>query len=611
MDLGGVDVPGARNEPHEGDPLYGLYQHKQSFGGRWLALTGAHERVYDARGYQARPPGEPGRPAPAAMTEPSIDDLLAAAEPGEPARLGGLIERLTAERRLHGARRDGRAIGAAGLAAIPVRGVTNDSRDVRDGSLFVAVPGLHADGHDFVAAAAAAGAAAALVERAIPEVAIAQLVVQETRPALASAAAWWYGDPSHDLAVVGITGTDGKTTTSFLAVAALEAAGIRTGMTGTAATRIGGIQTANEAHATTPEAPALQRALRAMAKAGDTAAVIETTSHGLALARVDAIAYDVAILTNLTHEHLELHGTWEAYRDAKLKLFEKLARRGEPAGATRTKPHDWPAAAIVNADDPSAGAFIGVAQEAGARILTYGTDPAADIRATRVEEDQRRLRIAYDAPSGAAVVDLQLVGRFNVHNALAVVALGEAIGLDPAAVRAGLASVPVVPGRMERVELGQPFGVIVDFAHSPASLQAVLDLLAPLAASRGGGLIAVFGSAGERDTAKRPVMGRIAGERARIVVVTDEDPRGEDRDAILDEIARGAEAAGKRRDHDLLVIADRRDAIEAAIERAPGPGDIVLLAGKGHEQAIIGPDGPVPWNERAEAEAALHRAGYG
>jgi UDP-N-acetylmuramoyl-L-alanyl-D-glutamate--2,6-diaminopimelate ligase len=544
------------------------------------------------------------------MTRPTIADLLAAADPTEPAGLGGLIERLTAEHRLRGARRDGRAIGPAGLTDIAVTGVTHDSRAVRPGSLFVAVPGLHVDGHDFVAAAAEAGAAAALVERPLPEVALPQLLVSETRPSLATAAAWWFGDPSHELAVVGITGTDGKTTTSFLAVGALGAAGIRTGMTGTAETRIGGIQSPNEAHATTPEAPELQRALRAMARAGDTAAVIETTSHGLALARVDAIAYDVAILTNLTHEHLELHGTWEAYRDAKLKLFERLASATDRSAAPTRKPHPWPATGIVNADDPSAGAFIGVTQEAGARVLTYGTDPAADIRATRVEEDQRRLRIAYDAPSGSGTVDLQLVGRFNVHNALAVVALGEAIGLDPAAVRDGLASVPVVPGRMERVELGQPFGVIVDFAHSPASLQIVLDLLAPLAASRGGGLIAVFGSAGERDTAKRPLMGRIAGERARIVVVTDEDPRGEDRMAILDAIARGAEAAGKRRDHDLLVVADRREAIEAAVERAR-PGDIVLLAGKGHEDSILGPDGPQPWNERAEAEMALRRAGYG
>jgi UDP-N-acetylmuramoyl-L-alanyl-D-glutamate--2,6-diaminopimelate ligase len=547
------------------------------------------------------------------MTEPTIADLLAAAEPVEPGPLGALVERLAAGGRPVAARRDGKAIGAAGLAGIAVRGVTHDSREVGPGSLFVAVPGLHVDGHDFVERAAAAGAAAALVDHALPDVSLPQLVVPDTRAALATAAAWWYGDPSRELAVVGITGTDGKTTTSFLAVAALEAAGIRTGMTGTAATRIGGIQAPNEAHATTPEAPALQAALRAMAGAGDGAAVIETTSHGLALNRVDSIAYDVAILTNLTHEHLELHGTWEAYRDAKLRLFEKLARTTDasrPSAKPLAKPLAWPATGIVNADDRSAGAFIGVAQEAGARVLTYGTDPAADVRATRIEEDQHHLRIAYDAPSGAAVVELQLVGRFNAHNALAVVALGEAIGLDPPAVRDGLASVPLVPGRMERIDAGQPFGVIVDFAHSPASLQTVLDLLAPLAASRGGGLIAVFGSAGERDTAKRPVMGRIAGERARIVVVTDEDPRGEDREAILDQIARGVEATGKRRDHDLLVIADRRAAIDAAIERAR-PGDIVLLAGKGHEQAIIGPDGPLAWDERDEATAALHRAGYG
>jgi UDP-N-acetylmuramoyl-L-alanyl-D-glutamate--2,6-diaminopimelate ligase len=539
------------------------------------------------------------------MSDRALVDLLAAAEPAEPSPLGRLVERLTNEDRLRGARHDGRAIGAAGLASIPIRGVTHDSRDVHAGSLFVAVPGLHADGHDFVGDAAARGAAAALVDHALPEVGLPQLIVAEARSALASAAAWWYRDPSHDLAVVGITGTDGKTTTSFLAVAALEAAGIRTGMTGTVATRIGGVQVDHAEHATTPEAPELQRAIRAMALAGDAAAVIETTSHGLALGRVDAVAYDVAILTNLTHEHLELHGSWEAYRDAKLRLFERLAPHTAKPG-----PRPWPATGIVNADDPSAGAFIGVSQEAGARVLTYGTDAAADVRATRIEEDQHRLRIAYDAPSGSATVDLRLVGRFNVHNALAVVALGEAIGLDPAAVRDGLASLPVVPGRMERIELGQPFGVIVDFAHSPASLQTVLDLLAPLAASAGGGLIAVFGSAGERDTAKRPLMGRIAGERARIVVVTDEDPRGEDRDAILDAIARGAEATGKRRDHDLLVIADRRAAIEAAIDRAR-PGDIVLLAGKGHERAIIAADGPRPWNEREEAAAALHRAGYG
>ncbi len=546
------------------------------------------------------------------MTEPTIEGLLTAAEPTVPASLDGLIERLTTDGRVLGARLDDQAIGPAGLGRIAIRGVTHDSREIRPGTLFVAIPGAHVDGHDFVAAAADAGAAAAVVGHPVPGAGLPQVVVDDPRRVLATAAAWWYGDPSQALAVVGITGTDGKTTTSSLAVAALEAAGVRTGMTGTIETRIGGVQATNHQHATTPEAPALQRALRAMVASGDRAAVLETTSHGLALARVDDVAFDIAILTNLTHEHLELHGTWEAYRDAKLRLFEKLGQRGQRASAIAdtTSGPTWPSTGIVNLDDPSAGVFIGVTQEAGARVLTYGTDPSADVRATRVEEDQEHLRVAYDAPSGPGVADIRLVGRFNVYNALAVIALGEAVGLDPVAVRDGIAGLAVVRGRMERVDVGQPFGVIVDFAHSPASLQAVLDLLAPLAASRGGGVIAVFGSAGERDTAKRPLMGRIAGERARLVVVTDEDPRGEDRNAIVEAIARGAETAGKRRGHDLLLIVDRRAAIDAAVDRAR-PGDIVLLAGKGHEQSIIGPDGPVDWDERSEAQAALHRAGFG
>jgi UDP-N-acetylmuramoyl-L-alanyl-D-glutamate--2,6-diaminopimelate ligase len=539
------------------------------------------------------------------MTDRTLAQLLRAAEPSEAMPLGGLIGRLQADGSVRGARLDGRAIGPGGLARVAVRGVTHDSRNVATGSLFVAVPGQHVDGHEFVAAAAARGAAAAIVERPVPDVALPQLVVGSSPVALARSAAWWYGDPSRELAVVGVTGTDGKTTTSVLAVAALEASGIQAGLISTAVTRIGGTTEPNEAHATTPEAPSLQAALRAMALAGDRAAVVETTSHGLALHRVDEIAYDVAILTNLTHEHLELHGTWEAYRDAKLSLFERLDGR-RPA---KDRAPAWPRTGIVNLDDPSAGAFIGVIQEAGARVLTYGTDPAADVRASRIEEDARGLRVAFTAPSGAATLELRLAGRFNAHNALAIVALGEAIGLDPAAVRLGLASVERVPGRMERIEAGQPFGVIVDYAHSPASLTTVLDLLAPVAASRGGGLIAVFGSAGERDTAKRPLMGRIAGERCRLVVLTDEDPRGEESAAILDAIARGAEAAGRRRGHDLLLIADRPAAIEAAFERAR-PGDVVLLAGKGHEASIIGPDGPEAYDERTVAIEVLARLGY-
>jgi UDP-N-acetylmuramoyl-L-alanyl-D-glutamate--2,6-diaminopimelate ligase len=534
---------------------------------------------------------------------PSIAALLAAAEPREPKSLAGFIERLENEGRLRGARDGGRPIGAAGLAAVQVRGIAFDSRRVQRGDLFVAVPGAHVDGHDYVAQAAQTGAAAIVVDRVLPDVDVPQLIVDRSRAALASAATWWYGDPSRELGVIGVTGTDGKTTTSFLAVAALEAAGVSSGLIGTVETKIGAVRESNEEHATTPESPLLQAALRAMVDAGDRAAVVETTSHGLALDRVAGVAYDVAVLTNLTHEHLEFHRTWEAYRDAKLSLFERL--RVGPANPRKR----WPKSAIVNIDDASGGLFAGVAQEAGARVITYGTDRVADVVATRVEEDTRRLHVEYTAPSGGGAFELRLAGRFNVHNALAVVAIGEAIGLDPAAVCRGLESVERVPGRMERIEAGQPFGVVVDYAHSPASLQAVLELLAPVAAARGGELIAVFGSAGERDTAKRPAMGRIAGERARLVVVTDEDPRGEDRDAILDEIAAGAEAVGRRRDHDLLLIADRATAIRAAFERAR-PGDVVLLAGKGHEHSIIGPRGAVPWDEVRAARDALADLGY-
>jgi UDP-N-acetylmuramoyl-L-alanyl-D-glutamate--2,6-diaminopimelate ligase len=531
----------------------------------------------------------------------TIADLLVAAEP-YPRPLGGLTDRLAQAGLLHGARSGGRPIGAAALADIRIHALAYNSRHVRPNGVFVAIAGEHADGHDYLDAATRRGAIAALVERPVPDVDIPQLVVESTRPALAHAAAWWYGDPSHELAVVGITGTDGKSTTCALTVAVLESAGLSSGLVGTVETKIDAVREANPEHVTTPQAPELQAALRAMVTAGDRVAVVETTSHGLALERVTGIAYDVAVLTNLSHEHLDLHGTFERYRAAKLSLFEKLARRG----ATKS---DTPRAGIVNRDDPNADLFEAVVRESGARLITYGTDSGAEIRADRIEEDARRLRVHLVSPRWSGPIDLRLAGRFNAHNALAAWAVGEAFAVDPEAIRVGLQSVEGVAGRMERVEAGQPFGVIVDYAHSPAALEKVLDVLAPLAAARGGGLVVVFGSAGERDVAKRPLMGRVAGDRARVVVLADEDPRGEDSMAILDQIARGAEEAGRRRGRDLLLIPDRRTAIEAAFERAR-PGDVVLLAGKGHERSIIVGTEPRPWNEREAAEQALAAMGY-
>ena len=542
----------------------------------------------------------------------SVRALVAAAEPAAPRPLAGLLARLDEAGLLRGGRRDDLPIGSAGLGDIRVRGVAEDSREVGEGTLFVAVPGFHVDGHEYIPHAAAAGAAAVIVERTVPGAPLPQVVVDGSRAALAHAAGWWYDDPSRRLGVVGITGTDGKTTTSFLAVAALEAAGISSGLIGTVETKVGPARERHEAHVTTPGAPELQATLAAMAANGNAAAVLETTSHALALDRVLGVAYDAAILTNLTHEHLDLHGSFEAYRAAKLRLFAAL--RGGPGddAANPTKAvsgRPWPKVAILNRDDPAAPWFDAVAREAGALVLGYGTGAAAEVRATAVEEDAHRLRVRYDAPSGPAALDLRLAGRFNVHNALAVVALGEALGLDAAAVRAGLEGVTGVPGRMERIEAGQPFGVIVDYAHSPASLGGVLDLLAPVAAARGGSLLAVFGSGGERDTGKRSQMGRIAAERCRVVVATDEDPRGEDRDAIIEEIVRGAEAAGRRRDVDVLAIPDRAAAIEAAFERAR-PGDIVLLAGKGHEPTILYADHALPWDEASVARRTLAGMGF-
>ena len=529
---------------------------------------------------------------------------LSAAEPQAGRPLSELVRRLDAEG-LRRATAAGNALEGANTGLVAA-GLAHDSRVVRRGSLFVAISGEHVDGHDFVDEARARGAVAAIVERSV-DVDLPQILVGRTPDALAVAAAWWYGDPSAHLGVIGITGTDGKTTTSRLLGAALDAAGWRAGIVSTVGGRIGGVDELHPPHATTPQAPELQRALAAMLAAGDRAAVIETTSHGLALGRVNGVRYDVGVLTNVTHEHLDLHGTFEAYRDAKRSLFSRLAAGEE----NPPKPDPgWPRTGVLNADDPSFELFAETTRAAGARILTYGRAPGADLRLTEAEDDGRRLRVAWDGPEGPRRVALQLAGRFNAYNALAAAAVGEAISLDPKAVDAGLEGLAGVTGRMERVELGQPFGVVIDYAHSPSSLEVVLDELAPDAAASGGGVIAVIGSAGERDVEKRGRMGRIAAERCRLVVATDEDPRDEDPMAIIDAIADGAKAAGAVDGRSVLRIRPREDAVRAAIHAAQ-PGDVVLLAGKGHENTILGPNGnEVPWNEREVAVGALRELGF-
>jgi len=523
---------------------------------------------------------------------------LAAGDPDGTKPLGGLIDRLQSAGLLVRAR--------PAPSALEIRGLAFDSRLVEPGSLFVAVPGEHVDGHAFIGQAAERGAVAAVVERPIDS-ALPQLVVRRSQEALAVAAAWWYEDPSARLGIVGITGTDGKTSTARLTASVLDAGGWQTGIVSTIGGRIGGMDESQPSHTTTPQAPELQRALRAMHAAGDQAAVVETTSHGLAQGRVNGVRFDLAAFTNLSHEHLDFHGTFEAYLAAKRSLFERLAvDERNPAKAVP----GWPRTGIVNIDDPAAGAFVDATRHAGARVLTYGRGRSADLRLVGVDDDGRRLRLTWDGPSGRQAAALQLAGSFNAYNALAAAAVGVAVDLDEAAVIAGLEALSHVPGRMQRVDLGQPFGVVIDYAHSPNALMVVLDELDPVARARGGSLIAVFGSAGERDADKRPMMGRIAAERCRLVIATNEDPRNEDAMTILDAIAEGAEAAGAVRGDTVLLIEDRRQAIRRAFAAAR-PGDVVLLAGKGHENTILMANGrAVPWDERVAAVEALRELGH-
>ena len=473
-----------------------------------------------------------------------------------------------------------------GIPVGTVTGLAYDSRQVEPGTLFFAVPGVHVDGHDFVPQAVERGAQAVVLERELPGVAVPQLVVERTRNALADAADAWFGHPSRSLHVVGVTGTDGKTTTCFLAEAVLRAAGRRPGLIGTVELGIGNERMPNQNRNTTPEALELQALLARMVAAGNDSVVMEATSHGLAQARTRNVGFDIGILTNLTSEHLEFHGSLDNYRAAKAMLFEQAP------------------ISILNADDPSFGFFR---DRSRGRVVTYGLQADADVRGAEV--DATATGNAFTAAVGdwTGPVVLHLPGSFNVHNALAALALAHVEGIDLDLAARALGEVAGVPGRMETVDLGQPFGVVVDYAHTADSLDKVLRVLRPLTRGR---LIAVFGSAGERDPTKRPAMGRVAAELADVTVVTDEDPRLEDPRAINEAIAAGARSAGGRDEETLFVIDDRPSAIGHAIGLAR-EGDVVLLAGKGHEKTIVyGSEGRW-WDEKEVARRALRDRGFG
>jgi UDP-N-acetylmuramoyl-L-alanyl-D-glutamate--2,6-diaminopimelate ligase len=479
-------------------------------------------------------------------------------------------------------------IGPERVVGVPVGEISSiayDSRQVSAGTLFFAVPGVHVDGHDFIADAVARGAAAVVAERETAGLAVPQLLVGRTRDALADAADAWYGRPSERLEVIGVTGTDGKTTTCYLAVAALQSGGRRPGMIGTVALRVGEEVRSNDDRNTTPEAPELQALLAEMVEAGNDSVVMEATSHGLAQSRVRNCRFRVAIVTNVTSEHLEFHGTVEAYRAAKAMLVEEAPT------------------AILNADDPAFGYFRDRARD---RVVAYGLDDRAHIRATEIEARADGTTFTAITPAWSGQVHLQLPGAFNVHNALAALALAEVEGIDLGSAAEALGAVSGVPGRMERIDAGQPFGVVVDYAHTADSLAKMLRTLRPLTEGR---VIVVFGSAGERDRVKRPAMGKVAAELADLAVVTDEDPRLEDGHAINEAIAEGARSAGARDGTNLWVIDDRRAAIAHAIGLAQAD-DMILLAGKGHEGSIFYGTEKRWWDEREVARQELAAAGF-
>jgi UDP-N-acetylmuramoyl-L-alanyl-D-glutamate--2,6-diaminopimelate ligase len=440
-----------------------------------------------------------------------------------------------------------------GRPSVEVCDLAYDARTVTDGALFFAVQGERADGHDFAAEAVERGAVALVVERGLV-LPVPQIVVRDSRAAMAPAADVFFGEPTRELEVVGVTGTSGKTTTSHLLFAILAAAGRRPGLLGTVEARVGGER--RGVVRTTPEAIDLQRLFREMLDAGDRSCAMEASSHASVLHRLDHVRFAALVFTNLSQDHLDFHGDMESYFEAKRRLFV-----GRPPAAVNVG-DEW--GRRLTAELPDA--------------LTFGLAPGAAI-----------------GPEALDGVELKLQGRFNVENALAAVAGARLLGIDEGAIRRGLESVRGVPGRFESVDAGQPFHVIVDYAHKPDALEKVLRTARELAGERH--VICVVGAGGDRDRAKRVVMGRLASELADTAIVTSDNPRSEEPEAIAAEVASGA-------DGEVEIELDRAAAIARAVGLAR-PGDVVLIAGKGAEQGQEFADRTVPFDDREAAKEAL------
>ncbi|HVE98387.1 MAG TPA: UDP-N-acetylmuramoyl-L-alanyl-D-glutamate--2,6-diaminopimelate ligase [Mycobacteriales bacterium] len=458
-------------------------------------------------------------------------------------------------------------------AGVEVTGVTHDSRAVRPGDLYAALPGSTVHGADFIGRAAAAGAVAVLTDRPGPHP-LPTVVVADPRRHLGPVSAWVYDDPSRSLEVVGITGTNGKTTSAYLVEAGFRAAGQRTGLIGTVETRVGD-EVLESAH-TTPEAPDLHALLAVMRERDVTGVAMEVSSHGLALGRVDGVRYAAAVFTNLSQDHLDFHGDMEEYFKAKAALFDESRS----------------AVAVVNVDDAAGRRLLDRVRIPLVMTSARGSH-TADWRATDVTATAEGTSFRLHGPglTEPLPVSLRIPGRFNVDNVLGAVAALHAVGVDTATAVAGMAALPGVPGRLERVDVGQEFLALVDYAHTPEAVASVLAVLRPLTPGR---LIVVLGCGGDRDRSKRPLMGAAAARGADVVVVTSDNPRSEDPLAIVAVVELGAREV---RSADVVVEPDRSAAIALACASARS-GDTVLVAGKGHEQGQVLADRTIPFDDR-------------
>jgi UDP-N-acetylmuramoyl-L-alanyl-D-glutamate--2,6-diaminopimelate ligase len=480
------------------------------------------------------------------------------------------------------------AIGATAHRDLEITEIAYDSRKVKPGTLFVAIHGEKTDGNKFVGDAITRGAAAIVSEEARPEsipAKIPWIKVPAARKALASVAANYFGRPAEVLKLIGVTGTNGKTTTSYLVDSILRAAGCEVGLFGTIAYRV--LRESRPAIHTTPESLDMQNFLADVVRAGGTHAVLEASSHALALDRLWGCPFAVAIFTNLTRDHLDFHKTFDDYFAAKRRLFEGTG------GAA-------PGAGVINRDDAYGKQLAGLA----ARTLTYGLEPGADITARKPALSFSGLEFTAETPIGKIEVRSPLVGRINVYNILAAIGAGVALDLAREVIAAGIAQLSSVPGRFERIDAGQPFLVIVDYAHTDDALRNLLSTAKELHAD--GRIITLFGCGGDRDRTKRPLMGEAAGRSSDIVILTSDNPRSEDPLLIINDAIVGVQRTNAK----FLVEPDRERAIEIALDQAR-PGDIVLLAGKGHETSQVLRDRTIDFDDREMARRMLRKRGYG